>query len=549
MITLEHLPADIFGLPDMAREALSGRLSVEGLRIARRQLDITPPEDRYLPDERAHLSKWLEAKVAAYGPHVAVLDSVRSLAQPGACCVVCGHRPGVLASPLVVLWKALQTVKLARLLSESWSLPVVPVFWNQADDHDVAAVHHGYLLNHNFDIQKVNLAELSSGRIPFSRLVLSDQRHGLGALRSVLRQIHGNVEAVEETLDLFVPRDGETLAGAFSRTMYELLGHTGLVVLEPDWLREELSRALAEVVGQPIQAALADSAAAFESRGFELPIPLERAALVYHVDDGGRRALRPGGDGYRYDDEPGSRTRTELAAEIVQEPAAYTPGALLAPLVADRVLPVAANVGGLETLALRALLAPLGARTGYTAPPLVPRVSVTLVDPACRHSAGRLAVPLLELLAARGEWEQKLDAVPAPDLVAALREIGRRARRELLDHQEELTETDRTLGLLVRRTADQLDRGVRKMCEKVARVQANRAGKGRRHQRRLNQGLCPRGQPQEQVFGAFPFVARFGRSWIDELLDELDPLAGEHLVVHLEPEKRASIPPDSSSTG
>ena len=71
--------------------------------------------------------------------------------------------------------------------------------------------------------------------------------------------------------------------------------------------------------------------------------------------------------------------------------------------------------------------------------------------------------------------------------------------------------------------------------DKVSRVQANRSGQSRRHLRRLNHSLCPRGQAQELVLGAFPFVARYGREWIDELLEELDPLAAEHLSVDLGP--------------
>lgn len=536
MITLEHLPADLFGLSTLTREALSGRLALRGLSVARRRNDFTPPPESYLPDERTHLARWLEAKVSTYGPHVAVLDSVRSLASPGACCVVCAHRPGLLASPLVILWKALQAVKLSRVLRESWSVPVVPVFWNEADDHDVAFVHHTYVLNHDFDVQKVNLAGLSSGRIPFSRLVLTEEHHALGAVRAALRQLHGDYESVEEALELFVPRDGETVAAAFSRTMYDLLGHTGLLVLEPDWLREELSRALADVVGRPIQAALAMQEAELARRGVERGEPLERTPFVFRVDDGGRRPLRLGGDGYRYDDEPGSRTRTELAAEIVQEPVAFSPGELLAPLVRDLVLPVAADLGGLDQLTRRALIAPLWEILALEPPPLVLRASLTLVDPPCRQSAARLEVGWHELLSARGEWKPRRELPSGPDLVQALREIGRRARRELLEHREVLAATDRTLGLLVRRTADQLDQGIAKLCEKVARVQANRAGKGRRHVRRLNHGLCPRGEPQERVLGAFPFVARFGRRWIDELLEELDPLASEHVLVHLEPE-------------
>ena len=33
--------------------------------------------------------------------------------------------------------------------------------------------------------------------------------------------------------------------------------------------------------------------------------------------------------------------------------------------------------------------------------------------------------------------------------------------------------------------------------------------------------------------GPLPWVARFGTSWNDELLTEIDPFAPQHLLVHL----------------
>ena len=43
----------------------------------------------------------------------------------------------------------------------------------------------------------------------------------------------------------------------------------------------------------------------------------------------------------------------------------------------------------------------------------------------------------------------------------------------------------------------------------------------------------PRGLPQERVLGPLPWIARFGTEWIHELAREQDPLALEHLVLHL----------------
>ena len=130
MIRIEHLRADVFELDALWRAALSGQHAVPGLHVARKLEQIERPDDLLVPDERAHLARWLEARVSEYEPPVAVLDAVRSLASPSACFVVCGQQPGLCCSPLLVIWKALQAIRLAQELTSSdaatMSNPTVP---------------------------------------------------------------------------------------------------------------------------------------------------------------------------------------------------------------------------------------------------------------------------------------------------------------------------------------------------------------------------------------------------------------------------------------
>ena len=147
MIRIEHLPADVLELSPLAREVLSGKLRMPEFAVARGVEDVARPPDRFEPSERKALAEVLEANLARLSPHVAVLDALRSIAEPGASVVVTGQQPGFLAAPLYSLYKALQALRLAQILRERWSAPVVALFWNHADDHDVAEVHHSYLVN------------------------------------------------------------------------------------------------------------------------------------------------------------------------------------------------------------------------------------------------------------------------------------------------------------------------------------------------------------------------------------------------------------------
>ncbi|MBI5363090.1 MAG: bacillithiol biosynthesis cysteine-adding enzyme BshC [Planctomycetes bacterium] len=533
MLRLEHLPADVLDLPPIARAALSGRLARAGLSLPRRTDDLAPPPAVLDSEARDELVRALELGLAPLTPHVAVLDALRTLKEPRACVVVTGQQPGLCASPLYSLYKALHALRLARRLSQAWERPVVPLFWNHADDHDVAEVHHLHVLNANLDLQKVGLAGMSSGRQMLSRIVLDEERQRLGAIRALLGDLVRDTPHGERVLAMLLPRHGESLARAFTRTFTELLGPLGLVVLEPDWIRPAMTRALARLIELEPSSFLDAGSRALRAAGLEPAIDPANAALLFTIDERGRRALRPGGEGWKYDDEEGSRTTTELVAELVQDPLAWSPGALLRPLVQDLCLPVAAYVGGWGELAYHAQLAELRLAAGVPATPFVPRISITLVDPETRVALTKVEASVADVLRARGEFAVARSQEPPPPVLARLRAIASSAARDVGALREDLAELDPSLPVLARRTIDQVKGSIETLAEKAERVHQNKTGKGRRHERRLNNALFPRGEPQERVLGPLASLARFGDAWLAELAGELDPFPAEHLVLHL----------------
>jgi bacillithiol synthase len=535
-LRLEHLPADVLELPPLARAALSGRLPGTLLQFARRAEDIPPCPERLAPEARAQLAAVLERELALLQPHVAVIDAARALARPGACAVVTGQQPGFTASPLYCLYKALSAIRLARTLTQHWETPVVALFWNHADDHDVAEVHHTHLVNRNLDLQKIALPGLSSGRTPLSEIVLDDERARLPALRALFEQQLRGEPQLERALAALFPRAGESLARAFTRALTELCGPLGLLVVEPAWIREPLSRALGGLLAHAPHEALALGSQRLAQAGFEPAIAPADAALLFHheLEKGrlARRALRAGGEGFQYDGEQGSRSATELAAEIVDDPRHWSAGALLRPLVQDLCLPVAAYVGGWGELGYHAQLSVLRERAQAPATPFVPRLSATLVDPEARLALRLLGSDGASVLRRRGLFDAP-DEPAEPDVAARLRAVGERSARELLALRAALEELDPSLLVQLKKTAAQMEDVASTLAEKARRVHGNRSGKGRRHERRVSNLLVPRGEAQERVLGPLPFVARFGTGWIEELALEHDPFAPAHLLVHL----------------
>lgn len=568
----ERFSYDVLGVQGLAAALLAARDAgalapgtAGGFVVPRDLSEIPEPEERFTRDERDRLATTLERALAPLEPHVAVLDSIRSLRAPRASVVIAGQQPGFLAAPLFNLHKALHVVRLARALAQAWERPVVPVFWNHADDHDLAEVNHAFVANQNLDLQRIGLSSLSSGRQPFSRVVLTEERHRLAAVRATLEELLRGEPHLAEALELFLPREGESLARAFTRANTALLGHLGLVVLEPDWIRPELSRALADVIGRAplgrkpggggtFEDALHRGAQGVSALGHAPAIDPREAAILYRVDATGRNALRLGGEGLRYDGEQGSRTRAELAAEIVQDTSAWSPAALTRAIAQDAALPTAAYVGGLGEMAYHAQLVPLRDLAGVPRTPFVPRFSCTLVEPDVAASLDKLGLSAEHVLRARGVLDgggggggASNDAAGTPPVVEAMREIASRAARELNQQRQALAELDAGLAANLKRTGDQIRSLVEKMAEKAERVHQNRAGRGQKHLRRVSNALMPRGTPQERVLGPLPLVARHGRGFVDELLECVPAIPLEHVVARFE-DATTSTPRDDASS-
>jgi bacillithiol biosynthesis cysteine-adding enzyme BshC len=541
-LEFQFLPADVLGLPAWAGRVLANRprpADTPGLIVPGELGDFPDPgatADPFDAEARKELATLLEKQLVRHRPHVAVLESVRHLREPHTMMVVAGQQPALLGGPLYDVYKALHAVALARALQRTWERPVVPAFWNHADDHDVAEVHHLWIQNPNLDLRKVTLAGMSSGRTPLGEIAFDEERHNLGALGELLRQNLWEGPEREQALELFLPRHGETFASAFTRLLLDLLCHLGLIVVEPSWIRSTTSHVLARLVTRDVPGALRAGAEAVRATGREPAIDPAEAALLFHHVDGKRQALRAVDGGYRYDGEEGSRTPVELAAEIVQEPGAWSPGALLRPVVQDLALPVAAYVGGWGELAYHSQIVTLRDVAGAPCPPFVPRLSATLVDGATRASLARLETNVAAVLQARGELASEEDGARSPAAVE-LRSAARRASELLRELQPLVAEEERGLAQQLKRAADQVEGLVEKLAAKLDRVRQNAAGSGRRHLRRVSNGLFPQGKPQERVRGALEFAARHGLGWIDELMAAIDPLPTEHVVAYFPAEE------------
>ncbi|MFT5198537.1 MAG: bacillithiol biosynthesis cysteine-adding enzyme BshC [Planctomycetota bacterium] len=529
-ILVEEITAGLPGPSELSAHALIHG-EVHGLPVIRQLDDLTPGLDLWSEDCRRDLASSIKSGLGGLDLPNAAIDSLEALGQPGAVAIITGQQPGFLCSPLYSLYKAMQACKLAQELTAKWKRSVIPLFWNHADDHDIAEVHHSYIQNRNLDLQKVSLAGLSSGRLPLSSIVLDEEAQGLASIRAFLEQNFGMYPHGDEGVDLFMPRTGETLPNTMTRVFLQVLGPMGLIPIEPDWIRKPLGQALAQVVE-------CDGAKVLQASN-DLPygaaIDPSNASLLFHVNEQGRTAVRWQEQGYVIDGSDEVILPTTLAERIRKEPNAWSAGALFRPLIQDLALPCIGYVGGYGELAYHAQLVETRKATKTPVTAFIPRVSATLIDQECSVSLKKAGVTLQQVLLGGGDLKIEDEASQTPGVFADIQRILDEARSALNTQRAPLAAIEPSMDRGLKRATDQMTAGIEKLLATALRIHQNKGGKTGRHVRRLNNRLMPRGNLQERVLGPLEFYARYGPVCITALYAVLPSLSQAHLALTLQP--------------
>jgi bacillithiol biosynthesis cysteine-adding enzyme BshC len=488
-----------------------------------------------LSRRRDLLAAALERQQRERGAPAAAAQAAR-LARPDAAAIVTGQQPGLFGGSLFVLYKALTALGLARRLEARLGTPVVPVFWVASDDHDFAEVRSVTLLGEGGELRTLRYqpAREPHGQ-PASQIVLDASISGLladlkGSLPGSLHldDIAGRLEQCY--------RPGATLSGAFAAFISSML--PDLVVLEPSdpalksLMAPVLSREIQE--GSPTSRLAAEVGARLLKAGYHQQVPVREGLLnLFVVMDGERRALGMTDSQVEVRGIGKTLSRDEALKRLEADPTPWSPGALLRPLAEDFMLPTLAYVAGPAEVAYHAQIGPSYAHFGIPRPIVVPRASLTLVEPA---QARTLESEGLQLLDLEGEPEALLNRRTReahPEVEDAFQKTRDAVDRGMTEVERILGTVDPTLQGAADAAHGRLLHQIETLREKAIRALKKRDHSRAERLRRTRDALFPGGALQERGLGLVSLLARQGVGVVDDVSRHIDPFARGHVVVSL----------------
>lgn len=501
------------------------------------QMDLAAQRDC----PRVQLAEILHRQNHQWSGGEATARHITALAQKGSVAIVTGQQVGVFGGPLFTLFKALTCLKLAESLRARSGREVVPIFWLAADDDDVAEVNQLTVANRENELIALSCLADAATRRPVSQVQLPDN---IASCHEALAAAIPDTEFKNELLQALQAayQPGTTLPDAFARWLLNLLGHFGLVVMNPaDPAIKKLAAPLfAREVndGSPSTTAALQAIEKISTAGYSAQVPLRAGRLNLFYVQTQRHALEHRDGIFNSTDETLRFSRDALLKELDAHPECFAPNVMLRPLMQDFLLPTVAYVAGPAEIAYFAQLRGVYEAFGMPMPAIFPRHSFTLVEKKISHVLEKHKLQIADFWSAQGSAAEELvgqilkreaaDGLFAP-VAAARDELSQR----LTELKTRATALDATLGGFIEKEQGKVFHQLEGIEKKLLQTAKRQNETLTQQIAKAAHALYPHRHLQERELSFVPYLCKYGRGLIQKIYEQIDLANFQHQIFEL----------------
>ena len=461
-------------------------------------------------------------------------EAGRLLADSRTVAIVTGQQAGLFGGPLFTLLKALTALKLANQVARDHSVPVVAIFWIDAEDHDWEEIRSCTVFDADLTPRAVSLPPRPGAEpAPVATIKLDDAVVGvLDETERVLPPTAFREDLLAELRRSYAPGTG--MADAFGQWLEQVLGGRGLVVYDSSDARSKplVSSVFARELSMPGQTVKLASLAGSDliARGYHAQVhPQDDSAALFRIE-GGRRAIRRQDGQFIVGDE---RFPTDaLLRQATERPTGFSPNVLLRPVVQDTIFPTICYVAGPNELAYLGQLRGVYQHFGVPMPLMYPRASATLLDSAAVRFLTKYKLPL-EALQAQDEaaLNELLRAQIPPVVEESFTVASQTIEQQMTRLVEAIPALDPTLEGAARSTLARMQHDLQTLHGKMIQAAKRRDETLRRQFIRARALAFPGGHAQERTIGFVSFLNQYGPALVERLDEELPLDLGRHWIV------------------
>ncbi len=470
-----------------------------------------------------------------------VLDNITHLEMEDTVAVVSGQQVGLLLNPLYTLYKALTAIKLAEELKERFKWRVVPIFWMEADDHDLSEINYLNLIDsQNRPVRLALEGPIREGKRSVGELHLGEHIEMLlERLNALVPDSEFKPKLWKKMVSSYQPE--ETFSSSFARLMTSLFQGYGLVIVDPS---DERLKALARPLFTKVIDNFAEFTNILANRNRELlqagyPLQIDLPDLPHNTClfikiEGEKYSLLKNNGGFTPRGRKETYSQEELLLLLEKSPEQFVPNVVLRPLFQDSLLPTIAYVAGPSEVAYFAQLQPLYPFFELPMPVIFPRSSFTVVEQKVKKVLDRFGLSFSHLLAGRAQVLEKimppaevnLQEDPFPAINQKIGDIV----NELRTH---LQQTDPTLVGALEKSWQKISYQLNHLAGRYRRALIQRH-KTLLHQiEKIFNNLFPNDKLQERTINPFYYLFRYGEAFIRLIYKEISLNRFDHKLIYL----------------
>ncbi|MEX0994811.1 MAG: bacillithiol biosynthesis cysteine-adding enzyme BshC, partial [Balneolaceae bacterium] len=342
---------------------------------------------------------------------------------------------------------------------------------------------------------------------------------------------------LQKNLDQYYQTE-KTLREAFGSWLMDLFGKYGLVLAgsdDPEIKKCTISPLLkATEKHREIMQLLEVQSERLEKKGFHRQAKVQ-SSNVFYIDEQEKRQKLVFENSSWYSGNGHHWSTEELTRNIKESPENFSPNVFLRPLMQDNLLPTLAYVAGPGETAYYAQMKSLYEKLNQKMPMILPRFSLTLIEPAIRRVMKKLPFNLSDynnrIEDLESDYIEQLDRM---DVEGVFRDWKNQVQSITEKKTAEIGEVDPTLkaaadkaGSIFENELNELKGKVYRAIKKEEKIQLKRI-------RRIKQHLFPGSKLQERQVAFIFYMNKYGPDVWDRLFHCLEnDVPDTHKIVEL----------------
>ncbi|TFJ94553.1 bacillithiol biosynthesis cysteine-adding enzyme BshC [Lentibacillus salicampi] len=490
--------------------------------------------------DRGRLTEALVTMNRRWDAPQSVYHNIERLNEHNSVVVIGGQQAGLLTGPMYTINKIISIIQFAKRQESELQIPVVPVFWIAGEDHDFDEINHVYLPEKN-RMKKHTLQQRVTDKRPVSDIPI-DQ---FAAVQWV-DQLFGQLKETEQTQNLYRTiqdclQQSVTYVDFFARVIYQLFDDEGIVLAnsaDPAMREMEREHFMTLIENQrEISSGVHKALQQLSQKGYTVSLDTEpdEAHLFYH--QGNERILLTRDDEGNW---AGRQHEVLLTTEEIMDIAKHHPAKLSnnvvsRPVMQESLFPTLAFMGGPGEVGYWSALKPAFHAVGMEMPPVLPRLSFTLIDRHLEKSlrtygiddenAVNHGIESLKIRWLAGQSDQ-----PVQQVAAEIRQAIESAHKPLRDIARGIRSD---LGELADKNLYYLNEDINYLEDRIMKGLEDRYTKQLNEFDRIQNTLHPQNGLQERMWNPFIWLNDYGTGFIKELTSQSFSFLDGHHIVYL----------------